>query len=348
MTKIRVGVIGAGHLGKIHARLLLENPAFDLVAVCDPVASSRQIVEESLGVPAFADHHELAGQVDAVVIAAPTSMHHRLTLWALNSRLHCLVEKPLVPTADEAHELSLLAKRVDRKLQVGHVERFNPAWQVAHQHIGQPRWIECTRNSNYSGRSTDVGVVLDLMIHDLDLVLSLVPCDVARVDATGHAILGQHEDIAEARLEFEDGCVANLRASRASRQATRIMHVFSDQGMVDLDMGTATAEVVEFSPDVRSRSFQADQLPAAERLQVKDRLFTDYMPYRKLDVPGGNAIQAEHLDFSQAILERKDPQVTGDQATRVLAVAQSILQSIARQSRAVPSHYDAFPLRRAA
>ena len=351
MSQLRVAVVGAGHLGKIHARLIQTMPEYNLVAVADPVAAARQAIQEQLGVNTVADYHTLPGSVDAVVIAAPTSLHHTIATWSLKHRLHTFVEKPMVPTAAQAFELNALAERSQCVLQVGHVERFNTAWTSVRPYLDHPRFIEAVRESNYSGRSTDVGVVLDLMIHDLDLVLNIAQSDVVRVEATGHALLGQHEDIAEARIEFENGCVANLKASRVSRTGTRRMNVLAESGMVEVDFGSAKAEVVTFGSEVRNRRFAADMLPTEERLRVKDELFTRWMPHQSVPVPTGNAIQAELLDFAKAIRGQHLPQVTGEQAYRVLQVAEAILLEVRKStadSSAIPAQYTAYPIRRAA
>ncbi len=186
-------------------------------------------------------------------------------------------------------------------MQVGHVEQFNPAWQAAQDYIVAPQWVEATRESSYTGRSTDIGVVLDLMIHDLDLIVKSSRSSVARVEATGWSILGQHEDVAHARLWFQSGCIANLRASRVSRNLTRKMHVTTAAGFAEIDFGAGTADVVQISPEVASKQRQADVLPTSERLQVKEELFTEWMPHQRLSVTPTNAIADELSDFGIAI-----------------------------------------------
>ncbi|MFO0924944.1 MAG: Gfo/Idh/MocA family oxidoreductase [Pirellulales bacterium] len=328
MSRVRIGVVGGGHLGRIHTRLLKGLPEFDLVAVAEPVAETRQAIAEQFGVATVADYHVLAGQVDAIVIASPTSLHYSMALWALRHGLHTFVEKPLVKSQQEARELNRLASKQGCVLQVGHVEQFNPAWTTSAEYIQSPHIIEAVRESSYTGRSTDIGVVLDLMIHDLDLILSVETSDVISVDAKGWSVLGQHEDIAQARIEFASGCAANVRASRISRSLTRRMQIFSPEAQVDIDFGANTSDVVRTSREVMAKQWQADMLPATERLQVKDQLFSRWMPHQRLEIQPANAIELELVDFGRAIRTGSVPKVDGRQAERVLGVAERILQTI--------------------
>lgn len=339
MSPVRIGVIGGGHLGKIHTRLLAGISEYQLVAVAEPISEIRDSIAEQFKVDTVADYHVLAGKVDAMIIASPTTLHYSMASWALRHGLHTFVEKPLVQTSSEAAELHQLARKQGCVLQVGHVEQFNPAWTAAARYLGQPKLIEATRESGYTGRSTDIGVVLDLMIHDLDLIVKATSSPVVRVDATGMSILGQHEDIAQARVEFASGCVANIRASRVSRNMTRRMQVFSQESMADIDFGAGTADIVEPTREVLSRHRQADNLPNSERLRVKDELFTSWMPHTKLDVQPCNAIELELRDFLNAIRTGSQPLVSGEQAHRVLELAEQILFSLrASDARSTQDH----------
>ncbi len=328
MSPLRIAVIGAGHLGKIHTRLLKSLPDVHVVAVADPQENARQEIEQLLQVNTVSDYHSLVKDIDAVVVASPTSLHYSMASWSLRNGLHTFVEKPLVKSSAEASELVDLADRFGCVLQVGHVERFNPAWKVAESYLQQPLRIDSIRESTYTGRSTDIGVVLDLMIHDLDLVLSLIDDDVREVQATGWALMGQHEDVAESRIVFENGAVANLRVSRASRQAIRRMQVYSQTAMADIDFNSASVDIVGQCPEIASRKFSAESLPTAERMKIKDELFTRWLPHQRIEAPPANAIQCELQDFVGCIREHRQPIVAGRDCIRTLQVIESVLSSI--------------------
>ncbi len=200
MSAIRLAIVGGGHLGRIHAKLAAANDQFTVVGVADPQSASRESVAQQLGLPVCADYRELLDKVDAAIVAAPTVAHYDIACCLLRAGIHTLVEKPLASTPDQARRLCQIASHHQRVLQVGHVERFNPIWTTAEPHLGKPKFIEAVRAGAYSGRSTDIGVVMDLMIHDIDLILSLDHSPLESVQASGMALLGSHEDIAEARL----------------------------------------------------------------------------------------------------------------------------------------------------
>ncbi|MEX0678938.1 MAG: Gfo/Idh/MocA family oxidoreductase [Pirellulales bacterium] len=330
MNRLKLGVVGAGHLGRIHARLLAEMSDVELVAVADPVAAARDKVAADHGAAGVADHRELVGHVDAAVIATPTRLHHAVALDFLRSGTPLLVEKPLAATVAEADQLLDAARRHGAILQVGHIERFNPAFTAAAARVGRPQYVDAVRASGFTGRSTDIGVVHDLMIHDVDLVLSLIDAPLVRVDAVGVAILGQQEDAAQARLEFADGCVANLSASRASYSAAphRRMHLWSARGFAAIDFGTCTASVVTPSEAVKSGEFDYESLSAEEKAGFKDRLFTEILRVEPLQVESRNALADELRDFVDAVRNRTEPRVTGREGRDALAVVEAIVNSI--------------------
>lgn len=347
MSKLRIAVIGGGHLGRIHAKLIQQSSEFELVAVADPSHSARKLVTDSLGANTVSDYHVLAGSVDAVVIASPTTLHHSMASWALRHGLHTFVEKPLVHTTREAAQLVNLARDQGCTLQVGHVERFNPAWTAVQNHIADPRLIESSRTSTFTGRSTDIGVVLDLMIHDLDLVLRAANSQVANIEASGWSVMGQHEDVAEARITFQNGCIANLKASRVSPVATRTMNVHCRDATAMIDFATSAVDVITPCQEVAQGRFQAELLPPDERLALRDELFVKWLPMRRLEVKAVNAIDCELQDFAHAIRNDCDPQVTGEHGHESIIVAESILHAIRYRSAEMAPAYTA-PLRRAA
>ena len=215
---LRVAVIGAGRLGTFHAQKLARMDSVRLVGVVDTIESRRNRLANECGTQALSDCRTILDALDAAVIATPTRSHHELAMCALKRGIHLLVEKPLAATTSEADELVRTAKQNRVLLQVGHVERFNPAFVSVLPHVERPKYIEAVRAGNFTFRSMDIGVVLDLMIHDIDLVLSTVRSPLRRIQAVGISVLGAHEDVANARLEFRCGCVATLSASRVSYQ----------------------------------------------------------------------------------------------------------------------------------
>jgi len=234
---LRAAVIGVGYLGRFHAQKYAALPDVELVGVVDPDPERAAAVARELGTAALAGHAELAGKVDLVSIASTTESHYRIARDCLAAGLHVLVEKPITVTVAEADELIALADAGKRMLQVGHLERYNPAWLAVRDKIGTPLFIEAHRMAPFKPRGTDVSVVLDLMIHDLDLILPLVQSPVADLRASGVAVLTEGIDIANARIEFANGCVANITASRASTASLRRMRIFQHHEYLSIDFG---------------------------------------------------------------------------------------------------------------
>ena len=234
---LRAAVIGVGYLGRFHAQKYAALPDVELVGVVDPNPERAAAVAKELGTAAFASHAELAGRVDLVSIASTTESHYRIARDCLAAGLHVLVEKPITVTVAEADELIALAAAGKLMLQVGHLERYNPAWLAVRDKIGTPLFIEAHRMAPFKPRGTDVSVVLDLMIHDLDLILPLVQSPVADLRASGVAVLTEGIDIANARIEFANGCVANITASRASTASLRRMRIFQHHEYLSIDFG---------------------------------------------------------------------------------------------------------------
>jgi predicted dehydrogenase len=330
-NRIRLAVIGAGYLGRIHARLAQQVADFELVGVVDPLPEARRLAQAECSSPVLADYHDLIGQIDAAVVATPTSLHGDVSCDLLAHGIHLLVEKPLAATLAESDEILLAARQHDCIVQVGHIERFNPAWNRPEilPLVREPKYIEATRASGYTFRSTDIGVVLDIMIHDLDLALSFANSPVRRVQALGISVLGDHEDVAQARLEFASGCVANLSASRVSYKPQRHMQVWSDRGCVTLDFAARTAATVRPVTELLQREFDLDDIEPQARLHLKDHLFEDLLPLDRFEAAEVNALLEELNDFAGSIRDQRQPVVTGQQGRDVLAVAEQILQSIA-------------------
>ncbi len=328
MTKLRVAVIGAGHLGRIHTRIALGLDEIDLVAVADPVEAARRSAADEFRVRTVADYRELIGEIDAAIIAAPTVLHHAIGINLLSGGVSLLVEKPIAPTAAQADELVALARRQNLVLQVGHVERFNPALACVATDVRDPKFITATRTSGYTFRSTDIGVVLDVMIHDLDIVLSLAKSPVEQVDALGVSVLGGHEDLATARLTFASGCVAQLTASRVSFEQQRTMSVFTSRACTSINFATHEATVVHPRDDVLRREFNVERLSHTDRAYLKEHLFDELLARTQHQPAAVNAIQEEQRDFIRAIREGGTPRVDGVAGRNVVAVAEMILERI--------------------
>lgn len=329
MSQVRVAVIGVGHLGKIHARLVKQLPDAQLVAVVDPVAPAREQLAAELQTASHADHRPLLGSIDAAIIAIPTQFHADVAADLLRRGVHVLVEKPITLNLAEANELIAIADAQRCVLQVGHVERFNPALLAAESHLGEPKFIEAMRCGPYTCRSTDIGVVLDLMIHDIDVVLSLVRDELVDVQALGAAVFGPHEDWARATLTFAGGCVAQLAASRVAPQAQRAMHIYTRDAFATLDFGSRKATLMRPSDAVLNGEVDVNSLSPEAKTQLKDRVFQDYLPIQELAGPEINAILEEQRDFLQAIRTGSPVRVSGRDGRDAVAVANRILESIA-------------------
>lgn len=328
MKRTRVGVVGCGHLGAIHSRLLAGRHDAELVAVVDPVADARGRIAATHGCRAVGDPRDLAGLVDAAVIAAPTGLHATVALPLLEAGIDLLIEKPIAATVEDARAIVIAARRHGRVVAVGHVERFNPAWRVAVERAGRVFAVEAARLAPFTFRSMDVGVVHDLMIHDIDLVLSLAPGRLEQVDAQGLRATGGHEDMVRARLAFSSGLVATLVASRIHPALRRTVSLTSAESMVDVDFNTKTVAVTTPSEDVRSGAFVAAGVAADARAAFKDSFFTRVLPRETLEVPESNAIACEHDDFFEAVATGRAPTVPASAGAAALEIASRVLDAM--------------------
>jgi predicted dehydrogenase len=330
MKPLKCAVIGTGHLGKIHARLLTQVDGAELVAVVDPDPAARDKAASECGAAAVADYRELGEGIDAAIVATPTRLHHPITKDLLKSGVHCLVEKPVTQTVEEADELIDIANAQGLVLAVGHVERFNPAVAAAAPHVADPKYITATRAGTYTFRSTDVSIVHDLMIHDLDVVLSLVQSPLVDVAALGVAVFGPHEDMAQARLTFANGCIADLVASRTSPQPARQMNVFCETGFAGIDFATRTATLVSLSPEIQGRQIDVHAVSPEQREAIKETLFDAVLPLTEIKPGEANPLLDEQRDFVASVRGGHAPRVCGPHARDALAAAERILSSICR------------------
>ncbi len=328
MKPLRVAVVGVGHLGKEHARILAALPDVELVGVADPRAAQAEAVAQRCGTRAFTDHRSLVGAVDAAVIAAPTALHHAVACDFLARGVNLLVEKPLAANLEQAEELVEMARRQGALLQVGHIERYNPAFEELQRRPLTPKYVSCERCSGFSGRSTDIGVVLDLMIHDLDLVLALVGAPVRRVEALGVSVLGGHEDAARARLTFADGCVADLAASRVHPSPVRCMQVWGPEGFTGVDFARRRLTLTQPAEYLRSGRLDSRHLDAAAAASLKAELFGRYLQMQELDLDAGDQLTRELQDFAACAVSGRKPRVDGSAGRDALAVACTVLDSL--------------------
>lgn len=289
IAPLRVGVIGVGHLGTRHAQIYASMPNVRLVAVCDIDLRRARDVARSLRCHPYQDYRQIFGVVDAASLATPTSLHGALGVPLLRHGVHLLIEKPLAATLAEANALIQAARRHRRILQVGHVERFNAAVCAALRHLRRPRFAEIHRLSTYPFRGTDVSVVLDVMIHDLDLLLLLVRSPIRRLDALGVSVLSSSEDIANARLEFASGCVANLTASRISDEPVRRIRVFQEDCYFSIDSKAQTVELARRAGGLIRRT----PLPVNQRQPLQDELAAFVRSVRTGCAPAVSGIQGK-------------------------------------------------------
>lgn len=328
MKPLRVAVVGVGHLGRHHARILGSLPGVELVAVADSRPEQARTIAEGLGTRAVSDYRELIGRVDAVSIAVPTVLHREVAGAFLEAGIPAMVEKPLAGTVAEAEELVDLARSTGATLQVGHVERFNPALDALRESPLRPKFLSGERMAVYTFRSTDVGVVFDLMIHDIDLVLSLVDSPVKSVSAVGVALFGDHEDVADARIEFENGAVANLSASRASYATSRKMRVWGAEGYASLDFGARKATVVRPSDEFLAGGVDLEGVDLTQPAAIKDHLFGKVLRVDQVEPPACDQLTMELQDFVAAVRDGSRPRVTGEAGLEAVRVADRIVRSL--------------------
>ena len=307
MSALRVGVIGVGHLGKHHARILSAMAGVELVGVVDRNLGRAGEIASEYGTRPSLDARELMGKVDAVTIAVPTEMHLDMARPFLQAGVPVLVEKPMARSLDEADAMIALSTRSGAILGVGQTERFNPAVAVAREHLTDPRFIEVHRLGTFPERSLDIDVVFDLMIHDLDVILSLVKSDVESIDAVGVPVLTKRVDIANARVRFANGCLANLTASRISRERVRKIRFFQPEAYLSIDYAAQKVE-----------KYTLDKILGIPKINGGEVPVTHEEPLHR-----------ELADFVDAVRSKRQPLVNGDDGRRALALAQAITDKIA-------------------
>lgn len=313
-ASLRTAVVGVGYLGRFHAQKYAQLPGSRLVAVVDANPEAAAKVAAELGVEALEDYRALAGRVDAVSLAVPTPLHHRIGCELLEQGIHLLIEKPIATTVQEARELIELARRRGCVLQVGHLERFNPAVVAAIARLQRPRFVESHRLAPFKQRGTDVSVVLDLMIHDIDLIQELVGAPIDSIDAIGASVFSGEIDIVNARIKFEGGCVANTTASRISLKQERKIRIFQDDAYLSIDMQQKILSVIR-------KKEAAATVESPAQVSIEEESFDQ-----------GDALREEIASFLDAIRTRSEPVVTGEDGLRALETAMRITELVQRSA----------------
>lgn len=324
---VRCAVVGAGALGSIHARVLSKLADAELVGVHDTDGARARDVAKKWKVPVFEDLDAVAAGAEAAIVAVPTSAHMGVAEHLLSAGVHCLVEKPLASSLEEARRIVAVAREADRQLMVGHVERFNPAVVAVLKHGLEPRFLEAQRVSPFPFRSADVGVVLDMMIHDIDLILHLVRSKVTAVHAVGVGVLGDAEDMANARLVFENGAVANVTASRVALKTERKMRFFAEDTYVTLDFHKKSGRLIRLAPGVREGIVGGQiKLEGMTPLEatVKRLVRTHSLKVRAKDEP----LMLEDQAFLDAVKDGHEPAVTGEHGVLAMETAAQVIASI--------------------
>ena len=309
MERLRAAVIGVGYLGRFHAQKYATLPDCALVGVVDQRPEAAAQVASELGVGAFADYRELLGKVDAVSIVTPTPLHFEIARAFLEHGAHVLVEKPITETVTQAQQLIMLARQRGRVLQVGHLERFNPVIIAAEPRLRAPRFIECQRLAPFRERGTDVNVVLDLMIHDLDIVQSIVASEIVAVDAIGTPVFSGEIDIANARIRFANGCVTNATASRVSLKTERKLRIFQDDAYLSLDLQQKILTVIRKQPGGEGEG----RLPVS----IEEQSFEQ-----------GDALRSEIIAFLASCRHEAPVVVSGEDGMRALRTAVAISAAV--------------------
>jgi predicted dehydrogenase len=326
VNPLRIGVIGVGHLGSLHAKMLSDLPGVRLSGVYDADTDRAGTVAGQYGAQAKGTMDALLDSVDAVTIATSTHAHFAVAMKAIERGKHVFIEKPITETVAEAESLCSEASRRGLLIQVGHIERFNPAILALEKYAIAPMFVESHRLAQFNPRGTDVGVVLDLMIHDIDLILAFVHSPVRAVEASGVAVVSDSVDIANARLQFENGCVANVTASRISQHKMRKMRLFQRSGYISIDFSEGVAEVFrllgEDEPDVKGTMMLGELGSGKHRRKIV---------YELPEVKEVNALQYELGLFAQAIATGTPPVVSGEDGKRALEVANAIMKKISQQ-----------------
>jgi predicted dehydrogenase len=333
----RIGVIGTGHIGRLHARILSEIAGNEFACVYDNNQQAAQEVASLYGTKAAKTMEEFVANVDAATIATPTPFHFPIGKMLLESGKHVLIEKPITENTADAQVLVAIAQERGLALQVGHVERFNPVLSALESRLHHPRFIESHRLSPYPARSTDIGVVLDLMIHDIEIILHLVRSPVISIDAVGVPVLSKSEDIANARLRFENGCVANITVSRVSPERLRKIRVFQENAYLSLDYMRQEGFVCRMAEEHMKESSLLSKLFASNDSTIVSEFAGRKILREPVPIEKGEPLKRELADFLACARAGAQPKVSGREGTAALALALEITQQITNNNLAHPA-----------
>jgi predicted dehydrogenase len=325
---LAVGVVGCGRMGRLHTRVYSQMPGIKLVGVYDASPETASAVADSFGCKAFPDVGQMLAEVRAVTIAVPTAFHADLAEQCLGRGVACLIEKPLARDVAECRRIADAAAHAGAVAMVGHIERFNPVMRAVGTLDIRPRFIEVIRVSPLTFRSIDVGVVLDMMIHDIDIVLRLAGSKVAKIDAIGVSVLGTVEDICNARLTFENGCVANLTASRLALKTERRMRLFSPDAYVSLDYGKKYGLIARRGKNVDAIREAAQKIRSGQITDLSELNYSDLVSVEELQIDDIEPLRAELESFVAAIRSGKQPEVTVEDGAAAVEIATRIVESI--------------------
>lgn len=328
MSKIKVAVVGVGHLGKEHARVYTELPGVELVGVVDIQHKQAEKIAQKCNTQYFTNHREIIDKVAAVSIAVPTKFHYAIAKEFLEHGVHVMIEKPMTGTVSEARELIGISKANGLVLQAGYIERFNPAIAAIKKFSISPRFIECHRLSPFTFRSADIGVVLDLMIHDLDIILHITGSKVKKFDAVGVNVISDKEDIANVRLQFQNGCVANVTASRVSLTSMRKIRLFSQDSYISIDYQKKDALIYKKSPELTLKALNVSEMDVSTIADLKSYVFGDLLKIEHIKMDDYEPLRKELESFVNCIAERKEPVVSGEEGLKAIEVANDILCEI--------------------
>ncbi len=330
MGKLKVAVIGAGHLGKEHSRIYSEMPEVNLVGVVDTNKDVGEAVAQRCKTRYYSSFKKILSEVDVASVVVPTKSHYEITKELLNNGIHVLVEKPMTGTVSEAEDLIKLSRQSSAILQPGYVERFNPALDAIKKLDVSLKFIECHRLSPFSFRSADIGVVLDLMIHDIDIILYLSKSKVKKIDAVGVNVIADKEDIANARIQFENGCVANITASRVSFEPMRRIRLFSENSYISLDYQKQEALIYKKSPKLTLKSIDTENRGVSNITDLKNFSFGDMLKIERIKMDNQEPLRKELESFIDCVKNGKQPVVSGEEGIAAIKIADVIREEIAK------------------
>ncbi len=317
MNKLKIGLIGAGHLGKIHIKCIQENPDFDFIGFYDVASETRDSVALEYGLKAFSHVEDLVNDCDALDIVSSTSSHFELAQYAISQNKHCFIEKPVTSTLEQALQLKSILQTHPVKIQIGHVERFNPSFAAIRPFIKQPKFIEAHRLSSFNPRGRDVSVVHDIMIHDLDLICLMAKSEVKDIKANGVSLVSPLPDICNARIEFENGLVCNVTASRISMKQMRKIRIFQEDAYISIDLLEKEAQVIRLLDDYQENT-----------LEIETHKGQKFISLVNPEIKTVNAIAEELKSFYKSIVTDTIPEVNLDEGIQALALVDAITKQI--------------------